>query len=106
MLDSLLLPLEGVETSLLSLIKVSLVALVFSFGDVITRNVNSSVGETKLVCDPLDLFLLHFLCNSGTKVLWTVFGLFFQLLLLYFCQLFREPTTVNLNKKLTLSQLL
>jgi hypothetical protein len=44
---------------------------------VITRNVNSSVGETELVCDPLNFLLLHFLCDSGTKVLWAVFGLFF-----------------------------
>ena len=76
-LDSLLLLLECVETCLLSLIKVGLVALVLSFGNVITRNVNSSVGETELVCDPLNFLLLHFLCDSGTKVLWAVFGLFF-----------------------------
>ena len=63
--DGLLLFLESIETCLLSLIKVSLVALVLSLGNMIARNVNGSVGETELVSDSLNLLLLHFLCDGG-----------------------------------------
>lgn len=63
--DGLLLFLESIETCLLSLIKVSLVALVLSLGNMIARNVNGSVGETELVSDSLNLLLLHFLRDGG-----------------------------------------
>jgi len=63
--DGLLLFLESKETCLLSLIKVSLVALVLSLGNMIARDVNGSVGETELVGDSLNLLFLHFLRDGG-----------------------------------------
>ena len=102
--DGLHLLLESIQTCLLSLIEISLVALVLPLGDMIARNINGSVGETELVSDSLNLLLLHFLRDCGAKVLRTVFGLLFQLLLLYFCEFFWESTTVNYNLRLTLSQ--
>ena len=80
----LLLSLVGEKSGLLSLVKIYFVALIFSFGNVVSRNVNSSVSQTQLVCYSLDFFLLHLLSDRRAQVFWLVLLLFILLLLLYF----------------------
>ena len=68
----LLLSLVGEKSGLLSLVKICFVALIFSFGNVVSRNVNSSVSQTQLVCYSLDFFLLHLLSDRRAQVFWLV----------------------------------
>jgi hypothetical protein len=91
----LLLLFKSKKSSLLSLSEIGLVAFVLSLCNVITCDINSGVGESKLVCYPLDLLLLHLLSDSGPQILGSVLRLLQYLLLLDFRELLGKPTTMN-----------
>jgi hypothetical protein len=87
LLCSFLLLLESVETSLLGLVEVVILALVFTEAYVGVDNIDSGVGLGQLVVDTLDFVLLHFLGNGGAQVLRAVINLILTLLLLNFNEL-------------------